>query len=268
MVLGSDYFILYSVYFIFGAIIGSFLNVVILRFGTGRGLGGRSSCGTCNRTLTAVDLVPIISYLALRGRCRTCHARISPQYMLVEALTGVLFVLVSTQYAGLELVLAWGITALGIAIAVYDALHMRIPVMWNYALIAVSVAFVASSLSLERMVDAALGCAIVAGFFLITYVVSRGRVLGFGDVILAISIGTVLGALDGLFAVWVACVVGSCVGVYQIVRDAAYRTSTVRSLVQHHVPFGPFLLIGFMIVFLHGFTFDTFMSGIAPDMYL
>jgi prepilin signal peptidase PulO-like enzyme (type II secretory pathway) len=109
---------------------------------------------------------------------------------------------------------------------------------------------------------------IVAGFFLMTYVASRGRVLGFGDVILAVSIGMLLGPLDGLFAVWVACVVGSCVGVYQILGDASYRTSSMRSLVRHHVPFGPFLLIGFMVVFLHGLTFDMLMSGIAPDIYL
>ena len=79
--------------FIFGAIIGSFLNVVILRFRSGRTLGGRSMCFSCGKTLGFAELVPIGSFLSQKGRCSGCETRISWQYPLVEALTGVLFML-------------------------------------------------------------------------------------------------------------------------------------------------------------------------------
>src|SRR5688572_16941297 len=78
--------------FVFGAVVGSFLNVVGLRWGTGRGVGGRSECPRCGKVLNWAELVPVISFLILRARCRHCLAPISWQYPIVEILTGLVFV--------------------------------------------------------------------------------------------------------------------------------------------------------------------------------
>jgi leader peptidase (prepilin peptidase) / N-methyltransferase len=238
--------------FVLGTIIGSFLNVVILRFGTGRGLGGRSHCGVCNRTLSFLELVPVVSWVVLRARCYKCHTKISAQYPLVEFLMGILFVGVATQYVGLQMVLGWIIVSIGVCIAVYDAVHMRIPVLWNYALIAVSACFVGSFLSADIAVSALVGVVVVAGLFGSAYLASNGRVLGFGDVVLAVSMGILLGAFDGLFAVWVACVLGSIYGVGQLVVGACKKDTRTspKSVLHHQVPFGPFLIAGLYIVFL------------------
>ncbi|HEY4510787.1 MAG TPA: prepilin peptidase, partial [Candidatus Paceibacterota bacterium] len=80
----------YGFLFIFGTIIGSFLNAALFRFNTGRTLSGRSSCVSCGETLSPRDLVPLLSFLFLRGRCRSCKSRISPQYPLVEFAAGIL----------------------------------------------------------------------------------------------------------------------------------------------------------------------------------
>jgi prepilin signal peptidase PulO-like enzyme (type II secretory pathway) len=84
-------FLVAAAFFVFGSIIGSFLNVLILRFNTGATFGGRSKCFSCGRELRWYDLVPILSFLFLRGRCRFCKSKISLQYPTVELITGLIF---------------------------------------------------------------------------------------------------------------------------------------------------------------------------------
>src|SRR4051812_6530095 len=118
---------------IFGLIIGSFLNVVILRHDE-RGISGRSACMSCERTLTWIDLIPVFSWIALRGKCRTCKAAISIQYPLVEVTTGILFALVGNAFFynisyyssthSFVLMAYFSMIALLIAITVYDYYHM------------------------------------------------------------------------------------------------------------------------------------------------
>ena len=122
--------------FIFGAIIGSFLNVVILRLQTGKGVSGRSFCMSCGRTLNPIDLVPIFSFLFLRGRCRVCKTKISWQYPIVEFLTGLVFFLTFLklspnfpEFIGLALAYYFILFSLLMVIAVYDIRHTIIPDM-------------------------------------------------------------------------------------------------------------------------------------------
>ncbi|MFA5770995.1 MAG: prepilin peptidase, partial [Patescibacteria group bacterium] len=79
------------IFFIFGLIIGSFLNVIIFRFNTHRSFGGRSGCMTCQKQLRWYELIPLFSYLGLKGRCSGCKTKISKQYFWVELLTGIIF---------------------------------------------------------------------------------------------------------------------------------------------------------------------------------
>ncbi|MFA6602049.1 MAG: prepilin peptidase, partial [Candidatus Paceibacterota bacterium] len=87
-------------FFIFGTIIGSFLNVVALRFNTGATLGGRSKCMSCGHQLTWKELIPVLSFLWQGGLCRNCRSRISRQYVLVELSTGLLFALILQDVVG------------------------------------------------------------------------------------------------------------------------------------------------------------------------
>lgn len=115
-------------HFIFGTIVGSFLNVVVLRYNSSFSIYGRSGCPSCGKTLTWFELIPILSFFLQMGRCRVCGSRISLQYPLVEALTGVLFLFIFLK--GLPAAFTFYmfvISSLLVAILVYDIRHKIIP---------------------------------------------------------------------------------------------------------------------------------------------
>ena len=137
------------------------MNVVLFRYNTGRTIGGRSKCFSCRRTLTPIDLVPVLSYLVFRGRCRTCKSHVSFQYPSVEMLTGVLFGAVYLLYAPLLLInpalflfdvsIALIVMSLLVLITVYDLRHKIIPDLFSYTFAAVT--FIAMFLRLETAVN-------------------------------------------------------------------------------------------------------------------
>jgi len=129
---------------LFGAIIGSFLNVVILRHNTGKSLAGRSGCMMCNAQLQWFELVPIISYVCQVGRCTTCRGKISRQYPIVEVVTAGLFALVwwfarihTIPYSVVPLLLV--AMAIVVILAVYDYRHMILPDVYVWSFVALSV---------------------------------------------------------------------------------------------------------------------------------
>lgn len=238
--------------FIFGAIVGSFLNVVILRMRTGRGLGGRSMCFSCGKTLGARELVPIASFFALRGKCAGCGERISWQYPLVEALSGIVFVL-SAMHASIVAETAWqwiihfsfyaATFSTLVVIAIYDARHKIIPDAPLYLLLALSLfAPALQALSqtyfgspwIDHMVAAFALAAPFAGIWL----VSGGRLMGLGDAKLAFCIGLLLGISGGVAAVLLAFWAGAAVGVVLLLLRK--RALTIKS----ELPFAPFLALG------------------------
>jgi prepilin signal peptidase PulO-like enzyme (type II secretory pathway) len=129
------------VFAVLGSIIGSFLNVVVLRKGVAS-LQGRSSCPSCGKGIAAYDLIPVFSWLILRGRCRNCESAISIQYPLVEGATAILFALVGAAafpgflfsgHDALVLLAELIIVSLLVIITVYDLRHTIIPDEWSYA---------------------------------------------------------------------------------------------------------------------------------------
>ncbi|MFA5291257.1 MAG: prepilin peptidase, partial [Candidatus Paceibacterota bacterium] len=128
------------VFFFFGLVIGSFLNVVILRYQTGRGLSGRSGCFSCGKKLNWYELIPILSFFFQRGRCRGCQSKISWQYPIVELLTGLLFALIYWHLAGAwpEVIFYCLIASLLIVITAYDLKHQIIPDQFVFAFILLS----------------------------------------------------------------------------------------------------------------------------------
>lgn len=252
---------------LFGLIVGSFLNVLILRWGERR-LTGRSSCTSCGRSLAWYELVPIVSWLALLGRCRTCAARISLQYPLVEAGSGVVFALIGASLLPMfPKLLSLPIAALLIAIAVYDLRHTLIPDAWVWALNALSVISIfafswnlaAGTWHLSLLAGPLVALPLFAFWFF-----SRGAWMGFGDVKLGLAMGWLLGASDGLFALFLAFVIGGAISaVLLFYSSAAFRALRVRFTpstrsphafsaytMKSEVPFGPFLVVATLIVWI------------------
>lgn len=257
--------------FILGASVGSFLNVVILRFGYHERGGERSQCMACGTTLGALDLVPLFSYAALGGRCRTCGSGISIQYPLVEVLTGFLFVLtylmVATGGAVNEFlfVLFAGFWASLVALVAYDIRHTLIPLPFVYALYAFGLLRVCLSVfetgTWLPITDAALGALVCGGFFALIYTLTRGRGMGIGDAYVAGAIGLMFGLESGIvasvLAVWIGSIVGLMLIALQLVFQRIQRVGGNRRVtLKSEIPFAPFLALGALLAWI-GITLNT-----------
>lgn len=229
--------------FLFGALFGSFGNVLVLRLPEGKGIGGRSQCPHCKKTLAAEELIPIVSFLMLRGRCSGCGKPISWQYPFVEALAGLLFVyaLLHEQYFFLQaVVLAFSLWLL-LLLAVMDARTGRIADALTVPLLVLSLVY--AFLSPPFPIFAPL---IGAGFFAVQWAASRGKWIGSGDVLIGAAMGFLL--LDWrllLVALFFSYVIGACAAVGLIV--------TKRKTRKDHLPFVPFLAAGTVLALLIGY---------------
>lgn len=251
--------------FIFGTIIGSFANVFVLRYGTGRSLNGRSSCGSCSKKLAWYELIPVLSYLIQRGRCRSCESRISPHYLIVELVFGFVFAVCAWFVVGApalfttaslnQLGYLWVVSFLLLALSIYDIRHMIIPDGMLYALSVVVLVWQSIGVwgdwrALFMMFVA--GPLVALPFFLL-WLVSGGRWMGFGDIKLSCVLGWMLGLLGGfsalIFGVWAGAIVS--LAIIGITRLASRRSGlTMKS----EIPFGPFLAAAALFVVLTGIT--------------
>lgn len=250
------------VFGLFGFIVGSFLNVVILRKGV-RSLGGRSSCMSCGKEIVWYDLVPVFSWLFLRGKCRSCGSRISGQYPLVEALTAALFAFIGgapADVSPLYLVLFCAIAALLLVIAFYDFRHTIIPDGWVYAFDALAVVTIFLPLhpAYSTPTLGFLAGPLAAAPLFLLWLVSRGAWMGLGDVKLALGIGWLLGPVTGLLAIWCAFVLGAVLLLpFMFISRAvthmrAVGTGAAGLTMKSEVPFGPFLIAScFFLWLLH-----------------
>lgn len=244
--------------FAFGTIIGSFLNVVIYRFNTGRTVAGRSACLSCNERLTWRELVPVVSFLLQRGKCAHCRSRISIQYPLVEFSTGLVFLLVAykwsallpLEYSDFVLHTIYGMYMLSIliVIAVYDIRHKIIPNSLVYAFIATAflgIFVTVHGLVIPTITELGSGLIVASPFWLL-WSISRGKLMGFGDVKLMIGIGYFLGLMTGALAVLISFWIGALFAIGLLL--ARSRTYSMKS----ELPFGQFLVLGTIIAYLFG----------------
>lgn len=225
---------------IFGLIIGSFLNVVIVRLPEGRSLLGRSACPECDEMINAYDNIPLLSFAWLRGRCRRCRRPISWRYPLVELATAAATVAV---YARFGLTLAFGIAAILmaalIAVTAIDLEHQIIPRL--ITLPGIGIGLIGAPLTgLTQSQDAVIG-ALVCGGTLLAVVVATAWMspvggMGYGDPMLSTMLGAFLGWRLGLFALLVAVLVGGLVGAGLLLSGRKGRKDPL--------PFGPFLALG------------------------
>ena len=258
---------------IFGIVVGSFLNVVALRLRTGRGLGGRSSCASCNTVLKWHELIPVVSFLVQKGRCRSCHTRISVQYPLVELLTGVLFALSMWKaftmgiFVPFHAVHLMSIVSILVVIFVYDIRHTIIPDSFVYAFAALALLYGFAPYALipyGAWWYTPLSGILTALPFAILWFVSAGRWMGFGDAKLSLGIGFMLGILGGFSAIvwsfWIGAVVSLLL---MFVSKTRLRRGGVGLTMKSEVPFAPFLIIGLLFVLFSSVDLLTLISFLS-----
>lgn len=245
--------------FCFGTIIGSFLNVVILRLPDNKTLTGRSHCPACGKTLTALELIPIFSFFIQRGRCRGCRIKISPRYWIVEIFTGLLFAasVYFVQPTGMLLAFTllkyWLVLAALVVVFVVDLEHFLIldsvifPVMAVVGFLNVVLDFISKTeiLSLNgNFVSGLLGALTLWGMFFLIWFLSSGKWLGFGDVKLAILLGLTLGWPLTFVGLMLAVLIGGVISVFLLV----FAGKNLKT----QIPFGTFLSLGTVLALFYG----------------
>jgi leader peptidase (prepilin peptidase)/N-methyltransferase len=229
-----------------GAVIGSFLNVVIVRLPQNESLvAPRSRCRACGTELHWFDNIPVLSFLALRGRCRACGGAISWRYPIVEAVTAVMFALAAWWSTALaDLLVAWLFLAALVAIAGIDLERQIIPD--RITLPGITVGFLTSFLGTRvSWLNSLLGI-LVGGAILFTVIMlSRGG-MGGGDMKLSAMMGAFLGYKLALLALFLAVILGGFVALALLSTGLRRRKDPI--------PFGPFLAVAGAVAILWGGT--------------
>ena len=237
--------IVYSIFTgLFGLVLGSFYNVVGLRIPKGESIvSPPSHCTACDRRLTALELIPIVSYVLQGGKCRGCKTKVSPIYCVTEVATAVLF---AGSYLKLgftpELAVALLFVSLLVIINVSDLAYMLIPN--KILLFFLPLLIVARLLSpLDPWWDSVLGAVIGFGILLLIAVISKGG-MGGGDIKLFFVIGLVLGTVNTLLTLFLAALIGMIVGIVILKVRGQGRKAPI--------PFGPSIALGAVIAYFYG----------------
>lgn len=249
---------------IFGLVIGSFLNVVIYRIPARRTLMGRSHCPRCDTQIRALDNIPVLSWLILRGRCRNCHQPISVRYPLVEAANALAWVGL-TAWLGIEspiLPLYLILASISITLTMIDFDTLTLPNRITYPTFLLTLGYLAVVSFMDplakwqslvpydqwaQLKSALIGAAIYFVFFFAMWFLTKGRGLGFGDVKLAPTLGLMIGWFSvGATAVGIAAafIVGAIPAAI-LMWTGAIKKGTA-------VPFGPMLIAGAWVATIWG----------------
>lgn len=241
----------YVLSFLFGSAIGSFVQLVVTRLHVAPTIFVRSKCLSCGEALRHFDLIPIFSYLFLRGKCRYCKSVFGVSSLIIELFYGVVFVLlyhfILASHVSLLISSLWLVyysllfVVLGI-IALYDYAHTYIPIQFLFFYCILTFLMLAI-----RYIDGGgsmtlLAPIIVAFPFLLIWLITRGKGLGFGDVMLFLGVGAFFGVEQGLavllFSIWMGAIVGICI--YVIRRKNLIKNTAI--------PFIPFIVFAFLII--------------------
>ncbi len=233
---------LYILVFLYGIIIGSFLNVCIYRIPKKENIATtRSHCMSCGYQLKWYDLVPLFSYLALRGKCRKCGSRISVQYPLVEALNGALYLLVFWRYGlSVDSLLYCLLFSALIVLSVIDFRTYEIPVGINIFILTLGLIRIVTDMS--HWLSYGIGLLSVSIPLLLIYLVTKGRGIGGGDVKLMAAAGLLIGWKLNVLGFLLGCMLGSIIHVCRMKLSGEGRTLAM----------GPYLAMGIAISVMWG----------------
>lgn len=236
--------LLYTYLFILGLVFGSFFNVVGLRVPLKKSIvKPRSHCPSCGHELAWWELIPVVSYFLLKGRCRSCQEKISPIYPLFELMTGVLFVFAAYKVGfTLELLVALTLISLLVIVFIADLHYMLIPnkiLLFFMPILVIERLFISE----ETLLSMILGLTI--GFFIpyLIAVISKGG-MGGGDIKLLAVLGFVLGWKQLLLAFFLSTFYGAIIG--------GYLLATKKKSRKEPIPFGPFIVFGTLTVYFYG----------------
>lgn len=243
---------IYIIVFLLGACVGSFMNVCILRIPAGESIvTGPSHCMTCGKRLKWYELIPIFSWLALRGRCSGCHSRISAQYPLIEAANAVLWLLVCARF-GLtpDSILGCLFASVLLVASFIDARTREIPP--GTTIFVAVLGILRLLIHLSDWKSALLGLVCVSGVLLLVLLVTGGRGVGGGDVKLMAGTGLFLGFGLNLLAFFMGCVLGAAIHLLRMRFAHAGRD----------LAFGPYLSAGAVIALLWGDALISWYIGL------
>lgn len=234
--------VLYTVIFLYGIIIGSFLNVCIYRIPKKENIATtRSHCMSCGYQLKWYDLVPLFSYLVLRGKCRKCGSRISVQYPLVEALNGGLYLLIFWRYGlSVDSLLYCLLVSALIVLSVIDFRTYEIPIGINIFILTLGLIRIVTDLS--HWFSYGIGLLSVSIPLLLIYLVTKGRGIGGGDVKLMAATGLLIGWKLNVLGFLLGCILGSVIHVCRMKLSGEGRTLAM----------GPYLAMGIAISVMWG----------------
>jgi leader peptidase (prepilin peptidase)/N-methyltransferase len=228
--------------FFLGTFFGSFFNVVIYRLPIKKSIVyGSSSCPSCDTPIKPYDLIPVFSYLFLRGKCRSCHHKISMRYPLIELLTGILYMLVYLQF-GLTAQFGLGIVLMSVLIIVAMIDIDTMEIYDTFHIIILALGLINLFVSDVHFINYIIGFFIISiPFFIIAYFTGG---MGGGDIKLIAVAGFLLGYPSTIVAFLIASISGGIVAVVLLLQKKETRKSMIA--------FGPFLCIGIALAYLYG----------------
>lgn len=237
--------ILYIIIFLFGIVIGSFLNVCILRIPNGESIAKeRSHCMKCGYQLKWYDLVPLFSYLFLGGRCRKCKEPISKQYPIIEGINGFLYVLIFVVKGwNFDAVIYCLLASALLTLSVIDFRTYEIPFGINVFIFILGVVHLV--LHISDWKEYLIGFVLVSGIFEIILRLSKGKAIGGGDVKLMAAAGLLIGWKNAYLAMVAGCVIGS---VIHLIRMKVTKEG-------HVLAMGPYLAVGIFLAVMWGEPF-------------
>lgn len=243
--------ILSIIIFLYGIVIGSFLNVLIYRLPKHENIATkRSHCMECGYQLKWYDLIPLFSYLFLRGRCRKCGTRISIQYPIIEAVNGILYVLIFLRYGlTIETLLYCLLFSALLALSVIDFRTFEIPVGFNIFILILGLVRVATDY--KNWLLYLIGLVSVSLFLFAIFAITKGRGIGGGDVKLMAATGLLLGWKLNLLGFVMGCILGSIIHLIRMRVSKEGRTLAM----------GPYLSLGVVLtVFFGEYIISWYMS--------
>lgn len=238
-------------FLLYGIIIGSFLNVCILRIPKGESIAitrkgqkvkpSRSHCVSCGHTLAWYDLFPLVSYIVLGGKCRYCKTKISIQYPIIEALNGMLYLgMFLVHGLSIETILYCLCASALLVLSVIDWRTFEIPIGLNIFILVLGL--IRLAFDYHNWSDYVIGFFAVSGFLLLIFVITRGRGIGGGDIKLMAAAGLLIGWKLNIVALMLGCILGSIIHLSIMAMKKGERK----------LAFGPYLSLGIYIAMICG----------------